>query len=171
MANYFFLISSSVDGYKIIKTAYSLRVGDFGFSLSPRDVYYRFYKNAPPALHNRQPVKVVGILKILKPDFTICAYSVPLLEIKTWPGWAGSSKHIKISCCLIVWAGTNQSMSPGAGQPTQVHVYQLPVQKLNLCLDIDHDHDHDDPLCNEMMMIISTMIISLASLPRVSAEQ
>ena len=47
MANCFFLIRSSVDGYKIIKTAYSLRVGDFGFSMSPRDVYYQFYKNAP----------------------------------------------------------------------------------------------------------------------------
>ena len=32
MANCFLLIISSVDGYKIIKTAYSLRVGDFGFS-------------------------------------------------------------------------------------------------------------------------------------------
>ena len=71
----------------------------------------------------------------------------------------------------LVWADKKQRRYPGAGQPTQVHVYQLPVQKLNLCLDIDHDHDHDDPLCNEMMMIISTMIISLASLPRVSAEQ
>ena len=47
VANCFFLIRSSVDGYKIIKTAYSLRVGDFGFSPSPRDVYYQFYKNAP----------------------------------------------------------------------------------------------------------------------------
>ena len=47
MANCFFLIRSSVDGYKIIKTAYSFRVGDFGFSMSPRDVYYQFYKNAP----------------------------------------------------------------------------------------------------------------------------
>ena len=47
MANCFFLIRSIVDRYKIIKTAYSLRVGDFGFSPSPRDVYYQFYKNAP----------------------------------------------------------------------------------------------------------------------------
>ena len=47
VANCFFLIRSSVDGYKIIKTAYSLRVGDSGFSMSPRDVYYQFYKNAP----------------------------------------------------------------------------------------------------------------------------
>ena len=28
---------------------------------------------------------------------------------------------------LIVWAGAKQSRSPGAEQPTQVRVYQLPV--------------------------------------------
>ena len=28
---------------------------------------------------------------------------------------------------LIVWAGAKQSRSPGAEQPTQVQVYQLPL--------------------------------------------
>ena len=46
-----------------------------------------------------------------------------------------------------------------------------PVPKLDSRLDNGDDDDHDDPHCDEMMMIISTMIISLASLPRVSAEQ
>ena len=57
MANCFFLIRSSVDGYKIIKTAYSLRVGDSGFSMSPRDVYYQFYKNAPGEWQGGRPDK------------------------------------------------------------------------------------------------------------------
>ena len=34
---------------------------------------------------------------------------------------------IKLFVFLIVWAGTKQSRSPGAEQPTQVRVYQLPV--------------------------------------------
>ena len=33
----------------------------------------------------------------------------------------------KLFVFLIVWAGAKQSRSPGAEQPTQVRVYQLPV--------------------------------------------
>ena len=33
----------------------------------------------------------------------------------------------KLFAFLIVWAGAKQSRSPGAEQPTQVWVYQLPV--------------------------------------------
>ena len=33
----------------------------------------------------------------------------------------------KLFVLLIVWAGAKQSRSPGAEQPTQVRVYQIPV--------------------------------------------
>ena len=38
----------------------------------------------------------------------------------------------KLFVFLIVWAGAKQSRSPGAEQPTQVRVYQLPVGVDNL---------------------------------------
>ena len=47
MASCFFLIRNSVDMYKITKTVIFSRACDFGFSMSPRDMYYQFYKNAP----------------------------------------------------------------------------------------------------------------------------
>ena len=47
MASCFFLIRSSVDRDKITKTVTFSTLGDFGFSMSPRDVYYRFYKISP----------------------------------------------------------------------------------------------------------------------------
>ena len=47
VAGCFFLIISSVDRDMITKTVTFSIVGDFGFSMSPRDVYYQFYKNAP----------------------------------------------------------------------------------------------------------------------------
>ena len=37
------------------------------------------------------------------------------------------SRVNKLFVFLIVWAGAKQSRSPGAEQPTQVRVYQLPV--------------------------------------------
>ena len=47
MASCFFLIRSSVDRDKITKTVTFSTLGDFGFSMSPRDMYYRFYKISP----------------------------------------------------------------------------------------------------------------------------
>ena len=46
VAGCFFLIISSVDRDMITKTVTFSIVGDFGFSMSPRDVYYQFHKNA-----------------------------------------------------------------------------------------------------------------------------
>ena len=43
----FFLIISSVDRDMITKTVTFSIVEDFGFSMSPRDLYYQFHKNAP----------------------------------------------------------------------------------------------------------------------------
>ena len=47
VAGCFFLIISSVDRDMITKTVTFSIVGGFGFSMSPRDVYYQLYKNAP----------------------------------------------------------------------------------------------------------------------------
>ena len=48
VASCFFLIRSSVERYKLNETERFSRVEDFSFSMSPRDLYYQFYKNAPP---------------------------------------------------------------------------------------------------------------------------
>ena len=50
VAGCFFLIISSVDRDMITKTVTFSIVEDFGFSMSPRDLYYQFHKNAP-AVH------------------------------------------------------------------------------------------------------------------------
>ena len=47
VAGCFFLIISSVDRDMITKTVTFSIVEDFGFSMSPRDLYYQFHKNAP----------------------------------------------------------------------------------------------------------------------------
>ena len=47
VASCFFLIRSSVERYKLNETERFSRVEDFSFSMSPRDLYYQFYKNAP----------------------------------------------------------------------------------------------------------------------------
>ena len=47
MASCFFLTRNTVDMYKITKTVIFSRAWEFGFSMSPRDMYYQFYKNAP----------------------------------------------------------------------------------------------------------------------------
>jgi len=49
VASCFFLIRSSVERYKLNETERFSRVEDFSFSMSPRDLYYQFYKNAPHA--------------------------------------------------------------------------------------------------------------------------
>ena len=49
VAGCFFLIISSVDRDMITKTVTFSIVGNFGFSMSPRDIYYQFHKNAPRA--------------------------------------------------------------------------------------------------------------------------
>ena len=49
MASCFFLTRNTVDMYKITKTVIFSRAWEFGFSMSPRDMYYQFYKNAPMA--------------------------------------------------------------------------------------------------------------------------
>ena len=46
VASCFFLIRSSVERYKLNETERFSRVEDFSFSMSPRDLYYQFYKNA-----------------------------------------------------------------------------------------------------------------------------
>ena len=46
--------------------------------------------------------------------------------IESLPTYTASSK-LEVLVFLIVWAGAKQSRSPGAEQPTQVRVYQLPV--------------------------------------------
>merc|ERR1712037_480065 len=43
----FFLIRSSTDRDRITKTVTFSSLRDFGFSMSLRDVYYRFYKISP----------------------------------------------------------------------------------------------------------------------------
>ena len=47
VAGCFFLIISSVDRDMITKTVTFSIVGNFGFSMSLRDIYYQFHKNAP----------------------------------------------------------------------------------------------------------------------------
>ena len=57
VAGCFFLIISSVDRDMITKTVTFSIVEDFGFSMSPRDLYYQFHKNAPG-------IELLGQLKI-----------------------------------------------------------------------------------------------------------
>ena len=47
VASCFFLIRSSEERYKLNETERFSRVEDFSFSMSPSDLYYQFYKNAP----------------------------------------------------------------------------------------------------------------------------
>ena len=51
MASCFFLIRSSTERDRMTKTVTFSSLRDFGFSMSPRDVYYRFYKISPPPHH------------------------------------------------------------------------------------------------------------------------
>ena len=50
VADCYFLIKSSVERYNLTETVIFSRVEDFSFSMSPRDLYYQFYKNAPIVL-------------------------------------------------------------------------------------------------------------------------
>ena len=71
VASCFFLIRSSVERYKLNETERFSRVEDFSFSMSPRDLYYQFYKNAPAA---REHLKLFGTL--LRPKSRRCPLSV-----------------------------------------------------------------------------------------------
>ena len=63
VASCFFLIRSSVERYKLNETERFSRVEDFSFSMSPRDLYYQFYKNAPAAGHKNLEEKSKHSLK------------------------------------------------------------------------------------------------------------
>ena len=81
MASCFFLIRNSVDMYKITKTVIFSRARDFGFSLSPRDMYYQFYKNAP-AEGSFQNHPKVELLKVINPVSGVVADNILTVILK-----------------------------------------------------------------------------------------
>ena len=56
----------------------------------------------------------------------MCFFSVKFFLVKKHKEAMDNTAN-KLFVFLIVWAGAKQSRSPGAEQPTQVRVYQLPV--------------------------------------------
>ena len=100
MASCFFLIRSSVDRDKITKTVTFSTLGDFGFSMSPRDMYYRFYKISPGEGDNSSPSSSIVLICFLTlgqvslllffyvcrcPFFSCSRCTVQQVEGRQWP--------------------------------------------------------------------------------------